>query len=53
LKYFFYFTEITLDEKLASIIETAEDALGDEVYYNYMQTANKLDEVNELDEERM
>jgi hypothetical protein len=50
---FFSFTEISLDEKLASVIEIAEDAIGDEVYYTFLKTTNKLDEVTELDEERV
>jgi len=52
LKYFIL-VEIFLDEKSASNIEIAEDALGDEVYYNYLKMGRKLVDENELDEERV
>ncbi|CAF4301007.1 unnamed protein product, partial [Rotaria sordida] len=45
--------EIMLDEKSACNIEIAEDALGDEIYYNYMKIGRKLAEEQDLDEERM
>ncbi len=50
---YFCFTEILLDEKSASNVEIAEDALGDEVYYSYSKTGRKLLDENDLDEERM
>jgi hypothetical protein len=52
LKYFIL-VEIFLDEKSAANIEIAEDALGDEVYYNYLKMGRKLVDENELDEERV
>ncbi|CAF1487785.1 unnamed protein product, partial [Rotaria sordida] len=45
--------EIMLDEKSACNIEIAEDALGDEIYYNYMKIGRKLAEEQDLDEERI
>ncbi len=45
--------EICFDEKSATTIEIAEDALGDEVYYNYLKMGRKLVAENDLDEERM
>ncbi|CAF1566383.1 unnamed protein product, partial [Rotaria sordida] len=45
--------EITLDEKSASNIEIAEDALGDEIYYNYMKIGRKITEAGDIDEERI
>ncbi len=45
--------EIVLDEKLATNIEIAEDALGDEVYYNYLKIGRKLIDENDLNEERV
>ncbi len=50
---YFCFPEILLDEKSASNVEIAEDALGDEVYYSYSKTGRKLLDENDLDEERM
>ena len=34
-------------------VEIAEDALGDEVYYNYLKTSRKLTDETDLDEERV
>ncbi len=45
--------EIVLDEKSATNIEIAEDALGDEVYYNYLKIGRKLIDENDLNEERV
>ncbi|CAF1256388.1 unnamed protein product [Adineta steineri] len=45
--------KVLLDEKSASNIEIAEDALGDEVYYNYSKVGRKLVDDNDLDEERI
>jgi hypothetical protein len=45
--------EIVLDEKSATNIEIAEDALGDEVYYNYLKIGRKLIDENVLNEERV
>ncbi|CAF1319031.1 unnamed protein product [Rotaria sordida] len=45
--------EIMLDEKSACNIEIAEDALGDEIYYNYIKIGRKLAEEQDLDEERI
>ncbi|CAF4259670.1 unnamed protein product, partial [Rotaria sordida] len=42
-----------LDEKSACNIEIAEDALGDEIYYNYIKIGRKLAEEQDLDEERI
>jgi hypothetical protein len=42
-----------MDEKKATNIEIAEDALGDEVYYNYLKVGRKLIDENILDEERV
>lgn len=36
-----------------SSIEIAEDALGDEVYYNHLKTSRKLTDETDLDEERV
>jgi hypothetical protein len=47
------FVEISVDEKYASNIEAAEDALGDEVYYNYLKFGRKLVDKPENDEERV
>ncbi len=44
--------EIFLDEKSATNIEIVEDALGDEVYYNYLKMGRKLVDDSILDEER-
>ena len=49
----FVLIEITLDEKLATNIEIAEDALGDEVCVNYLSVGRKLVNENDLDEERV
>lgn len=46
-------SETSLSEKATSIIEVAEDALGDEVYYNYSTVDRKLVDETDLDEERM
>lgn len=48
-----YSAEILLEEKSMSSIETAEDALGDEVYYNHLKTSRKLTDETDLDEERV
>ncbi|CAM4802278.1 unnamed protein product [Rotaria magnacalcarata] len=45
--------EIALDEKSATNIEIAEDALGDEVYYNFSKHGLQLIEEHELDEEQI
>ncbi len=45
--------EIVLNEKSATNIEIAEDALGDEVYYNYLKIGRKLIDENVLNEERV
>lgn len=45
--------EITVDEKKATHIEIAEDAFGDEVYYNYLKLNRKLIDDTDLDEERV
>ncbi|CAF0727257.1 unnamed protein product [Adineta ricciae] len=42
-----------LNEKLTSIIEIAEDALGDEVFYNHLKEGRKLVDEVDLDEERV
>ncbi len=42
-----------MDEKKATNIEIAEDALGDEVYYHYLKTSRKLIDETDLDEERV
>jgi uncharacterized phage-associated protein len=49
----FVIVEIFLDEKSANNVEIAEDALGDEVYYNYLKVGRKLIDENILDEERV
>jgi len=48
-----FLLEITLSEKRATHIEIAEDALGDEVYYNYLKLTRKLVDEVDLDEERV
>ena len=45
--------EILLDEKSIASVEIAEDALGDEVYYNHLKTSRKLTDETDLDEERV
>ena len=45
--------EISVDDKYAGIIEVAEDALGDEVYYNYLKFGRKIVDSTENDEERV
>jgi len=45
--------ETVLDEKKVKNIEIAEDALGDEVYYNYLKLNRKLLDETDLDEERV
>ncbi|CAF4410210.1 unnamed protein product [Rotaria socialis] len=45
--------QIALDEKSATNIEIAEDALGDEVYYNFSKHGLQLIEEHELDEEQI
>jgi len=47
------FLEISLNEKYITIIEIAEDALGDEVYYNHLKLGRKLVDETDLDEERV
>ncbi len=47
------FLETVLDEKKVKNIEIAEDALGDEVYYNYLKSTRKLLDETDLDEERV
>ncbi|CAF3539975.1 unnamed protein product [Rotaria socialis] len=42
-----------LNIKSSTNIEIAEDALGDEVYYNYLKVGGKLDDETYLDEERV
>ncbi|UJR33550.1 hypothetical protein I4U23_020992 [Adineta vaga] len=42
-----------LNEKFTSIIEVAEDALGDEVFYNHLKEGRKLVDETDLDEERV
>ncbi|CAF3840513.1 unnamed protein product [Adineta steineri] len=42
-----------LNEKYTSIIEIAEDALGDEVYYTHLKLGRKLVDETDLDEERV
>ncbi len=48
-----YFLEIVLCEKRATDIEIAEDAFGEEVYYNYSKLSRKLIDETDLDEERV
>jgi uncharacterized phage-associated protein len=50
--FLFIVVEIFLDEKSATNIEIVEDALGDEVYYNYLKMGRKLVDESILDEER-
>jgi hypothetical protein len=45
--------EISVDEKSANTIEVAEDALGDDVYINYLKFGRKLVDKTENDEERV
>ena len=45
-------TEVMLDEKTATTIEIAEDALGDEVYYNYTKMGRKLVDESDIDDDR-
>ena len=45
--------EIVLDERVTTNIEVAEDALGDEVYYNYLNIGRKLVDETDMDEERV
>ena len=47
------FLETEFDPKTATIIETVEDAIGDEVYYNHLKIDRKLVDEMDLDEERM
>ncbi|CAF0789998.1 unnamed protein product [Adineta ricciae] len=44
--------KIMLDEKTATTIEIAEDALGDEVYYNYTKMGRKLVDESDIDDDR-
>lgn len=50
---FFSHLEKPLEPKKVTIIEIAEDALGDEVYYNYLKINRKQYEDPDLDEERV
>ena len=50
---FFTLLEKTLDEKCMESIEISEDAIGDEVYYNYLKMGRKLIDDMVLDEEQM
>lgn len=50
---FFSHLEKPLDEKKVTIIEIAEDALGDEVYYTYLKSNRKQYEDPDIDEERV
>lgn len=45
--------EIVLDERVTTNIEVAEDALGEEVYYNYLKISRKLVDETDMDEERV
>ncbi|CAF2960103.1 unnamed protein product [Rotaria sp. Silwood2] len=45
--------KLSLDDKSITIIETTEDAYGDEVYYNYLKQERKLLDEPDLDEERI
>ncbi|CAF0985618.1 unnamed protein product, partial [Rotaria sordida] len=45
--------KISLDDKSATNIEIAEDALGDELYYNFLKLAEKVSDDTNLDEERV
>ncbi|CAF0905041.1 unnamed protein product [Rotaria sordida] len=45
--------KISLDDKSAANIEIAEDALGDEVYYNFLKIGRKAFDDTDLDEERV
>ena len=45
--------EKNLHEKMMEQIEIGEDAIGDEVYYNYLKTGRKLVDDIVLDEEQM
>ncbi len=47
------FIETILEEKRITNIEIAEDALGDEVYYNYLKLNRKLLDETDFDEERV
>lgn len=42
-----------LDGKIATNIEIAEDAFGDEVYYNFLKVNHKLIGETDIDEERV
>ncbi|CAF3349545.1 unnamed protein product [Rotaria sp. Silwood1] len=45
--------KISLDDKSVTKIEAAEDAYGDEVYYNFLKIGRKLIDETDLDEERV
>ncbi|CAF3965104.1 unnamed protein product [Rotaria sordida] len=52
-KTYFFFLELSFDDKSITKIETIEDAYCDEIYYNYLKQERKLLDEPDLDEERV